>query len=64
MGETAQVIELKHGDDDGGSDDELQHFVIDVATNGYVLTTIYLDDELKEVHTNIDDIFKAIKGKL
>lgn len=63
MGEPAEILRFKDGDDDG-TGEELQQFTIDVVTNGFVLTTCYDGDEFKEVHHDIDDVFKAIKGRL
>jgi hypothetical protein len=59
-----QVTNLAFKDGDGGGEEgwEPASFNIDVVSNGYVLLINYADgDELKEVHLDINAVFKRIK---
>ena len=67
MDGTAKKIHLldpQLKDKDGNDGDySILGFNIDVASNGFCLTIFYDDgSHVKEVHTEIDDVFKSIKG--
>lgn len=64
MGEPVEVLKFKDDDGDGGDDEELQQFTIEVVTNGFVLTICYNGDDLKEVHHDIDDVCRSIKARI
>lgn len=59
----AEALKFKDGDD-GGGEDELDQFLIEIAKNGFMLTTTAGLDEEKEVYRTIDEVFKSIKRKL
>lgn len=64
---TNRILNLKHGDEDGGNDEHLTNVVIDVVANGFLITAIYTDEtESKFIARNLaelnDNINVLVKG--
>jgi len=52
---------LKDGDGDEFDSISVDSFKIDIVHNGFILEVMGEEEDIKEVFTNIDDVFKRIK---